>query len=191
VRVESVADPASIASSSHRILSDLVAGGAALGWVEPPSYEEIAALLAGLVEPEAALRVAYQADRVVGLGYWRRYARPTHRPHANLERIAVESTAQGAGVGRAIVVSLIEAADRVGVEVLTLDVRADNASARHLYEALGFVEYGRLARFVAVGDARYDKVFYALDLRERRAASNGVQPVPRSGPSGPSPTDHL
>lgn len=30
-------------ADAHRILADLVSGGAALGWVEPPSPAEIAA----------------------------------------------------------------------------------------------------------------------------------------------------
>ncbi|MFE4552168.1 GNAT family N-acetyltransferase, partial [Streptomyces sp. NPDC056785] len=37
--------------------------------------------------------------------------------------------------------------------------------ALHLYRSLGFTEYGRLPRFVAVGEHRYDKVFLMLDLR--------------------------
>jgi RimJ/RimL family protein N-acetyltransferase len=49
--------------------------------------------------------------------------------------------------------------------VLTLDLRGDNAGARRLYERLGFVEYGRLPRFVAFGDRRWDKVLMLLDLR--------------------------
>lgn len=51
------------------------------------------------------------------------------------------------------------------VEVLTLDMRGDNEQAGTLYESLGFVEYGRPHRFVALGAARYDKVCCALDLR--------------------------
>ena len=45
------------------------------------------------------------------------------------------------------------------------DLRADNTRAATLYESLGFTLYGRLPRFVAVGNRRYDKLFYALDLR--------------------------
>jgi ribosomal protein S18 acetylase RimI-like enzyme len=49
--------------------------------------------------------------------------------------------------------------------VLTLDTRGDDDRALTLYRSLGFSEYGRLTDFVAVGERRYDKVFYALDLR--------------------------
>ena len=60
---------------------------------------------------------------------------------------------------------LISAAIDCTVEVLTLDLRADNARAIALYESMGFQAYGRLERFVAVGGNRYDKRFYARDLR--------------------------
>jgi ribosomal protein S18 acetylase RimI-like enzyme len=151
------------------ILRRLVADGAALGWVDPPPTDEVADLLTdvarGTRSHDAALVVALADGRLAGLGYWRRYARPTHRPHADLEKIAVAPAVQGRGVGRAILAELIAAAVEARIEVLTLDLRGDNDRAVELYESLGFRRYGRLERFVAVGDVRYDKLFYALDLR--------------------------
>ncbi|MCZ0982772.1 N-acetyltransferase [Streptomyces diastatochromogenes] len=162
---------ARLAGSAHRILAELVGGGAALGWVEPPSRDEVAELLDQVLSAvragDAALRVACLDGRIVGLGYWLRYARPTHRPHADLEKVAVDSAAQGLGVGRALTAALIEDAREAGIEVLTLDARGDNAHALRLYRSLGFTEYGRLPDFVAVGERRYDKVFCMLDLRGR------------------------
>jgi GNAT superfamily N-acetyltransferase len=78
-------------------------------------------------------------------GARRRYARPTHRPHADIEKVAVAASCQGRGIGRLLMAELV--------------------SAARLYQSLGFAEYGRLAGFVAVGPARYDKIFYARDLR--------------------------
>ncbi|UUN25060.1 GNAT family N-acetyltransferase [Streptomyces sp. FIT100] len=157
------------AESAHRILADLVRGGAALGWVEPPSRDEVAELLGHVVaaarDGDAALRAAYLDRRLVGLGYWLRYARPTHRPHADLEKLAVAADAHGRGIGRALTAALIADAREAGVEVLTLDARGDNTHALCLYRSLGFTEYGRLPGFVAVGEHRYDKVFCMLDLR--------------------------
>ncbi|MBT2449050.1 GNAT family N-acetyltransferase [Streptomyces sp. ISL-43] len=170
--LELAADPeraARFAAAAHRILAELVAGGAALGWVAPPAPEEVAGLLEGVVAAagagDAGLRAAYLGRRLVGLGYWQRYARPTHRPHADLEKIAVDAAAHGRGVGRALTTALIEDARTAGIEVLTLDARGDNTRALRLYTALGFTEYGRLPDFVAVGERRYDKVFCMLDFR--------------------------
>ena len=194
-----VADPGFVAAA-HRILATLVRDGAALGWVDPPSEAEVAALLrsVGDAAPQgnAALCAAFiplaeptvspgglsaidaapgpgrpSPGGLVGLGYWTRYARPTHRQHADVRRVAVAAHAQGRGVGRALTHALIASADAAGVEILTLDVRGDNAAALHLYRSLGFAEYGRLKDFVAVGSRRYDTVFYALDLREHRGTA--------------------
>ncbi|MFJ8852608.1 GNAT family N-acetyltransferase [Streptomyces sp. NPDC102437] len=172
--MELTSDPeleARFMESVHQILADLVRGGAALGWVEPPSRDEVAELLGHVVSAvstgDAALRAAYLGRRLVGVGYWLRYTRPTHRPHADLEKIAVDATAHGRGVGRALTTALIADARKMGIEVLTLDARGDNTSALHLYRSLGFTEYGRLPDFVAVDERRYDKVFYMLDFRRQ------------------------
>ena len=158
-----------LVASAAGLLGRLVAGGAALGWVEPPSPAEVSALLsevtAAAEQGDAALAVVAADGRVAGLGYWRRYDRPTHRPHADIEKVAVDPDFQGRGVGRRLMGELIAASRMPGVEVLTLDLRADNERAAALYESVGFHQYGRLADFVAVGERRWDKLFYALDLR--------------------------
>jgi ribosomal protein S18 acetylase RimI-like enzyme len=175
------ADPG-FAAAAHRILATLVRDGAALGWVDPPSEAEVAALLRSIAGAtpggDAALCAAYSPSagppgRLVGLGYWTRYERPTHRQNADMRRVAVAAHAQGQGVGRALIRALIASAKAASVEVLTLDARGDNLGAMHLYRSLGFTEYGRLRDFVAVGSRRYDTVFYALDLREHRGAAPG------------------
>jgi ribosomal protein S18 acetylase RimI-like enzyme len=149
------------------LLRRLVAGGAALGWVDPPGADEVRGLLTAVAAADdSVLVVAGEDGRLRGLGYWRRYQRPTHRPNADLEKVAVDPDHQGRGLGRRIVTELVAAARAAGIEVLTLDQRADNERAAALYESLGFRLYGRLERFVAVGDRRWDKLFYALDLRD-------------------------
>ena len=167
-----------LARSAAGLLQRAVAAGAALGWVDPPSSAEVSELLADVAAEaahgDAALVIALAGAELIGLGYWRRYRRPTHRPHADLEKIAVDAPAQGDGVGRGLMTALIEAARVVCVEVLTLDLRADNTRAIALYESLGFRRYGALERFVAVGDRRYDKLFFALDLRGDGRAAQGA-----------------
>ncbi|WP_327701349.1 GNAT family N-acetyltransferase [Streptomyces decoyicus] len=166
------ADPepaAGFAASAHRILADLVRGGAPLGWVDPPSADEVAELVDRVLRAarsgDGALRAAYAGSRLVGLGYWLRYARPTNRQHADLEKLAVAPEAHGQGIGRSLTSALVEDARDAGIEVLTLDARADNTRALGLYRSLGFREYGRLPDFVAMGGRHYDKVFYMLDFR--------------------------
>lgn len=173
------ADPG-FAAAAHEIFASLVRAGAALGWLAPPPLAEVAALLQAVARAsaagDAALRAAYAhappaggitpGGQLIGLGYWTRYERPTHRRNADLRRIAVAAHAQGRGTGRALTSALIESARAARIEVLTLDARGDNTGALRLYRSLGFTEYGRLRDFVAVGARRYDTVFCSLDLRE-------------------------
>lgn len=163
------ADEVVFADQAAPLLQELVGRGAALGWVEPPPADEVATLLrevgAAADAGDACLVAAWHGDTLAGLGYWRRYARPTHHPHADVEKVAVAPAHQRQGVGRALTTELITAAGESGIEVLTLDFRGDNSRAAALYRYLGFTEYGRLPRFVAVDNARYDKILYALDLR--------------------------
>jgi ribosomal protein S18 acetylase RimI-like enzyme len=151
------------------LVVDLVAAGAALGWVDPPSTEEVRALLMSVAEDvetgDAALFLARDEEAVVGFGYWRRYLRPTNRVQADLERVAVRADHQRRGLGTSLTRALLEQARREGVEQITLDLRADNRAAIGLYAALGFREYGRLAGFVAVHDQRFDRILCVHDLR--------------------------
>lgn len=145
----------------------LVAAGAALAWLTPPPVDEVADLLRTVVaagDRDSGLVAGWLDGSLAGLGWWRRHQRPTWRRNASLERVAVAPEAQGRGVGRRLVAELMATAAAAGVETLTLDMRGDNTRAGRLYEALGFREYGRLTGFVAVGERRYDSVFYACPL---------------------------
>ena len=160
-----------------------VTEGAALGWVDPPDPAELDQLLEAVARAEdtgdAAAVVESDSGEVVGFGYWRRYARATHRPQADLERLVVASGARGRGVGRRLLRSLVASAAAAGVETLTLDVRGDNAAAIALYASEGFATYGRLPDFVAFGDRRWDKVLMALRPGRPRVET------------APARTDHL
>ncbi len=154
------------------LLQTAVAQGDALGWVDPPDEGDVAALLddvrAGLAGGAAGVAVERADGRVVGFGYWRRYARPTHAPQADLERVVVDRAHRGQGLGRRMVRELVRSARAAGVEVLTLDVRGDNHGAVTLYQDEGFSTYGVLAGFVAVGSRRFDKVLMQQRLQGDR-----------------------
>jgi hypothetical protein len=72
------------------MLRRLVADGAALGWVDPPEPDEVVGLLrevaAASQDGDACLIAAWTGASLAGLGYRQRYARPTHRPHADIQK---------------------------------------------------------------------------------------------------------
>jgi ribosomal protein S18 acetylase RimI-like enzyme len=168
VERESELDEAILADATA-LFREHVLAGAALGWVEPPPRAEVEDLLVGVVRGFRAgggcLVLAHQRGILAGLGYWTRYSRPTHRPHADLEKLATDPRHQHQGIGREVTERLIAEARSSEVEQLTLDLRADNLAALRLYSSLGFSEYGRLPEFVAVGKRRFDKILMVLDLR--------------------------
>ena len=61
---------------------------------------------------------------------------------AFVQTIAVAPSAQGAGLGARLLTDLLEEAERRRQRVVSLEVRADNASAQRLYERHGFARSG-------------------------------------------------
>lgn len=156
----------------HALVVEMVGEGAALGWVDMPTRAEVGEMVADLIaasdDDDACLVLVEDGDEVLGFAYWTRRELETEQPHADIGRVGVSSRARGGGVGRRVLQCLVEEARTAGIEVLTLDVRGNNHAAMALYEHFGFQEYGRIPDFVAIGDERWDNVFYALDLRDAK-----------------------
>ena len=79
---------------------------------------------------------------------------------ARLYSIAVAPQARGVGVGAALLAAVERGARRRGARRLRLEVRADNAGARALYERSGFGAFGRHRAYYADGEdaIRYEKM---------------------------------
>lgn len=60
------------------------------------------------------------------------------RPRWNVHDLAVVPEARGAGIGRALLDTVCDAARAAGACAVTLEVRHDNVPARALYSSLGF-----------------------------------------------------
>lgn len=67
-----------------------------------------------------------------------------HGDEAHVLTIGVTRSAQGGGIGRALLLDLLAAA---GDRRVLLDVRADNEVAQRLYRRHGFVPVGRRRRY--------------------------------------------
>jgi ribosomal protein S18 acetylase RimI-like enzyme len=162
-----------------RLVREVMAEGAALGWSGVPTEEQAAAwwrdLLAEVAAGRGAVSAAYDGGELVGLAEWRRYDLGPQTQNADLEKLLVARTGRGRGVGAALVEDQLAQARTAGVEVVTLQCRGNNHGAIRLYERLGFHEFGRLADFVASGSERWDKVLMAIDLR------TGSEPLLRHG----------
>lgn len=97
------------------------------------------ATMAGEVAGEHGHYLVAQADDGAIDGYAGLLA-PRGSGQGDIQTIAVVDRARRRGLGRALMLALLEEArNRKAAEVF-LEVRADNPAARVLYESLGFVE---------------------------------------------------
>lgn len=80
---------------------------------------------------------------------------------AHLNLLAVEPNYQRNGIGRSMVRWLEESAVVAGTFLISLEVRADNYSARDFYTDQGYLETGIIPRYY---DDRFDAALLARDL---------------------------
>ena len=91
-----------------------------------------------LNNPAAVYHVARCCGSVVGFaGMW------IAIDEAHFTLVCVVKGHRGRGIGKRLVISLMDEAVERGVTRATLEVREHNSVARHLYERLGFQEAGR------------------------------------------------
>jgi ribosomal-protein-alanine N-acetyltransferase len=83
-------------------------------------------------------------------------------PEADVQTVAVAAEEQGRGTGRVLLGALIDRAQGSGAAVLHLEVRADNAAAIGLYQAMGFVPDGRRRDYYGRGR---DALLMSLRMR--------------------------
>jgi GNAT superfamily N-acetyltransferase len=90
--------------------------------------------------PDAPLLLAEDAaGRALGFVYLETHADYfTGRPHAHVSILAVAAAAEGHGVGRALLAAADDWARRRKHPFITLNVFAQNARARAVYEQLGY-----------------------------------------------------
>ena len=68
-------------------------------------------------------------------------------PQADVQTIAVAPAARGAGLGRRLMLRLLETARELGSTDVLLEVRADNPVAQNLYRSLGFEQIDLRRRY--------------------------------------------
>jgi L-amino acid N-acyltransferase YncA len=111
-----------------------------------------------------AVLVAIENDEVAGYASyapWR--ARYGYRNTVE-DSVYIAAPYQGRGIGRALLVELIEHARGAGHHVMLADIESGNAASIRLHESLGFVEAGRLREIGTKFDRWLDLTILQLDL---------------------------
>ncbi len=91
------------------------------------------------VAPGAAMRLVREK-----LMFWSHADLPGADCRARIMSLAVHPRAQGGGVGRALFETAVAYLRSRGAGRVRLEVRPDNAPARHIYETTGFRSIGRV-----------------------------------------------
>jgi phosphinothricin acetyltransferase len=81
------------------------------------------------------------------------------------DSIYVAEGHQGRGIGRALLVELIDLATDAGKHVMIADIEASNAASLRLHESLGFVRAGLLPEIGVKFDRWLDLAILTRDLR--------------------------
>ncbi|WP_461862938.1 ribosomal protein S18-alanine N-acetyltransferase [Thermococcus sp.] len=100
------------------------------------------------------------------IGYVMAYLRPDLEGH--VMSIAVDPEYRGNGIGRALMVEVIERLIKKGAQYIGLEVRVSNEAAINLYEKLGFRKVKRIIGYYADGEDAY---YMMMSVREWGGAS--------------------
>lgn len=111
--------------------------------------------------------VAVDDDVVLGyatFGDWRAFDGYRHTVEHS---VYVRTDSHGRGVGKALMIELMECARRLDKHVMIAGVEAGNTGSIRLHEKLGFVEVGHLPQVGAKFGRWLDLVFMQLVLDDR------------------------
>ena len=91
---------------------------------------------------------------------------------AHLLNVCIRGNAQGAGLGRALVMYALEKAFEAGADALFLEVRPSNHIAARLYDSIGFTEVGLRKDYYPAPLGHEDARVLVLDLEGYFATRN-------------------
>jgi len=107
---------------------------------------------------------AYQGAELYGFVGLEREQRPKNRHKATVVGMYVAPEVGGQGVGRALMLALLEHARGAGLASLVLTVTDGNGAAQHLYQSVGFRSFGVEPDAIRVDGRSYGKNHMHLDL---------------------------
>ena len=83
---------------------------------------------------------------------------------AHILNICVSETVRGRGIGRQMLMLLIERASQAGMQDVFLEVRPSNLHAIALYQSVGFIEVGRRRGYYQAVEGREDALVLKLAI---------------------------
>jgi acetyltransferase len=128
-----------------QLLLDAHASGMALGLAAPLSAEgaraAYVAAAARLAPGERVLLAAFDGEELVGAVQLDRAEASNGRHRAEVSRLVVRADRRGAGIGRALLETVVEAARSLDLRLLWLSTH-EGTDADRIYERLGWTRAG-------------------------------------------------
>ena len=108
---------------------------------------------------------AFEAERLVGMVGFYRESTLKLRHKGYIVSLYVLPDFRGRGIARALMVEVLARVRRLpDLDHVMLGVMETQTTARHLYESLGFISYGREPRAIKVGDEYVTEEWMLLQL---------------------------
>ena len=108
--------------------------------------------------------LAWKADMPVGFALARDLG-----AEGEILTLGVVPTCRRRGVGRALLCAILDRARRQSIPSIVLEVAADNAAARRLYAAAGFVPIGHRPRYYRRGHETADALLLRCRITSQSA----------------------
>ena len=103
--------------------------------------------------------VALDSDAIIGHGVLSAAAGESH-----ILNLTVSPTLQQQGIGRQLLMHLVNRARLLSARIIMLEVRPSNHAAIRLYETSGFNEIGSRKAYYPAPDGKEDALIFALQL---------------------------
>jgi L-amino acid N-acyltransferase len=111
-----------------------------------------------------AVLVAIEDDQVAGYAAYAPWRAKYGYRNTVEDSVYLAAPFQGRGIGRSLLVALIDHARAAGHHVMLADIESGNVASIRLHESLGFVEAGRLREIGTKFDRWLDLTILQLDL---------------------------
>jgi L-amino acid N-acyltransferase YncA len=120
--------------------------------------------LGARIDAGNAVLVAVENDELAGYAAYAPWRAKYGYRNTVEDSVYIAAPFQGRGIGRSLLVALIEHARAAGHHVMLADIESGNAASIGLHESLGFVEAGRLREIGQKFDRWLDLTILQLDL---------------------------
>jgi L-amino acid N-acyltransferase YncA len=146
------------------IHNDAILHSTALWTDEPVERIDREDWLASRTSAGDAVLVAIEEGQLAGYAAYAPWRAKFGYRHTVEDSVYIAAPFQGRGIGRSLLVELIENARGAGHHVMLADIESGNAASIGLHESLGFVEAGRLREIGTKFERWLDLTILQLDL---------------------------